>query len=91
LIGMFVVLMRPLWFWNLVSNLYARPKPYHAVPAVDIVNQANKTRKKSFLCLLGLFIIDIAPIPITPVIAFGIILGRPLWFYRLVSRIYGQG
>jgi hypothetical protein len=38
--------------------------------------------------LLTLFIIDIAPVPVTPTIAFVIILARPEWFYRLIASIY---
>jgi hypothetical protein len=45
-------------------------------------------RKKCFLSILGLFMIDIAPVPVTPVVAFFIIFLRPLWFYRLVATIY---
>lgn len=90
LIGMYVVLMKPMWFWNLVGDLYAKPLQYHPISEVDIVNQAKRTRKKSFLFLLCLFIIDIAPVPVTPVIAFCIILSRPLWFYQVVVKIYAQ-
>ncbi|SJM89805.1 conserved hypothetical protein [Crenothrix polyspora] len=47
-------------------------------------------RIKCFLSLLGLFIIDIAPVPVTPVVAFAIILSRPMWFYRMVAISYGK-
>ncbi len=45
-------------------------------------------RKKTFLFLLSLFMVDIAPVPVTPVVAFMIILSRPKWFYTLVLNIY---
>jgi hypothetical protein len=79
---MYVVLFRPLWFWKLTENLYQQPIPQNTqVPS-------QQTRKKCFLSLLGLFIIDIAPAPVTPVVAFIIILSRPIWFYQLVANIY---
>jgi hypothetical protein len=86
LIGMYVVLFRPLWFWTLTVNLYANK----SLPQTIIeAEQTKQTRKKCFLSLLGLFIIDIAPVPVTPVVAFVIILSRPLWFYQMVARVYG--
>lgn len=85
LIGMYVVGFRPDWFWTLANELYADlPKPQWPVSADD----SKQARKKCFLSLLGLFILDIAPVPITPVIAFFIITIRPLWLYRLIIRIY---
>lgn len=90
LIGMYVVIMKPNWFWELTRNLYAkRPVAEHPFSS-EPVKQTKQMRKKCFLSLLGLFIIDIAPVPVTPVIAFAIILSRPLWFYRTVAIIYGK-
>ncbi len=86
LIGMYVVLMRPMWFWNLIGNLYVNPRPFQ----LAFSPESKQTRKKVFLFLLCLFIIDIAPVPVTPVIAFCIILSKPLWFYQIVTKIYGQ-
>jgi hypothetical protein len=86
LIGMYVVLFRPLWFWTLTVNLYAnKPLP----PTIIEAEQTQQTRIKCFFSLLGLFIIDIAPVPVTPVVAFVIILSRPRWFYQMVARVYG--
>jgi hypothetical protein len=88
LIGMYVVIFRPLWFWTVTVNLYAnKPLPQTIIEA----KQTQQTRKKCFLSLLGLFIIDIAPVPVTPVVAYAIILSRPLWFYQLVAKVYGKG
>lgn len=90
LIGMYVVATRPRWFSQLVTNMYADL----ADPLPDKPNQTTRQSKqmqiKCFLSLLVLFIIDIAPVPVTPVIAFGIILLRPMMFYRLVSGVYGS-
>ena len=88
LIGMSVVLMRPAWFWQVMTGLYANVSPI-PMPclAADMIKRA---RIKCFLSLLGLFIIDIAPVPVTPVIAFVIIIVRPQWFYRIVATIYGN-
>ncbi len=82
LIGMYIVLRRPRWFLELTDNLYGNPS------AVMSAGQAKKTRIRAFLCLLVLFIIDIAPVPVTPVVAFAIILSKPIWFYRMVKTIY---
>lgn len=86
LIGMYVVLKRPPWFWQLTNNLYVEKTPMQSGVTMK---EKQLMRKKCFLSLLILFIIDIAPVPVTPVIAFAIILSRPLWFYRVVSTIYG--
>ncbi len=83
LIGMYVVIMRPTWFLQLVDNLY------NNFTAPGFI-ASNNTRIKAFLCLLALFIIDIAPVPVTPVIAFVIILSRPQWFLRIVRDVYSD-
>lgn len=90
LIGMSVVILRPRWFLRLARDLYTDratgrplfPKPEGAnSPAV---------RKKVFLGLLSLFIVDIAPVPVTPAVAFFIIFLRPRWFYGMVEDMYGR-
>jgi hypothetical protein len=86
LIGMYIVLFRPHWFWQLAVNLYAG-KPISPTATIS-ADQSKQTRKKCFLGLLTLFIIDIAPVPVTPTIAFVIILARPEWFYLLIASIY---
>ena len=73
LIGMYVVIKRPKWFIDFDASTE---------------DQAKKTRKKCFLCLFTLFIIDIAPVPVTPIIAFIIILSRPQWFYHTIKAVY---
>jgi hypothetical protein len=85
-IGLFIVVVRPAWFLELIQAMY------FGLP----VNQQSNTQQtgviriKAFLSLLGLFIIDIAPVPVTPVIAFIIIISRPAWFYRVVTQVYGE-
>jgi heme O synthase-like polyprenyltransferase len=86
LIGMTVVAFRPRWFWQLAVNLYADIS-IAAMPDIS-ESQSQQTRKKCFLSILALFIVDIAPVPVTPVVAFFIISLRPKWFYRLVAAIY---
>lgn len=86
LIGMFVVLFKPDWFWQLAVNLYTG-KPISPIANISDA-QSKQARKNCFWGLLTLFIIDIAPIPVTPMIAFVIILARPEWFYRLIASIY---
>jgi hypothetical protein len=75
------------WFWIVAENLYANKSLSHT--SVE-TKQNQKTRKKCFLSLLSLFIIDIAPVPVTPVVAFVIILSRPQWFYQVLARVYGK-
>jgi len=88
LMGMYIVLFRPLWFWTVTVNLYTnKPVPQTSIDTVSVI-QTQQTRKKCFLSILGLFILDIAPVPVTPVIAFVIILSRPRWLYRLVTKVY---
>lgn len=85
LIGMTIVVIRPRWFARLISNMYMNlAEPIAQQPSGK--NQA--VRIKCFLSLLTLFIIDILPVPVTPAIAFVVILLRPMAFYRLVSGVY---
>lgn len=84
LIGMYVVLMRPQWFWELICNLYAK------LPLPQPVKHIHHARIKCFLSLVGLFIIDIAPVPVNSVIAIIIVLSRPMWFYSLAANIYDK-
>lgn len=84
LIGLYVVLIRPQWFWQLINNLYAKlalPQPIKFI---------EHPRIKCFFSLIGLFIIDIAPVPVNSVIAIIIVLVRPIWFYNLVVNIYDK-
>ena len=78
LIGMYIVLRRPDWFLALVTQLYEN------TPVILALKPSSAIRLKSFLSLLTLFIIDIAPVPVTPVIVFAIIFIRPQWFYNTV-------
>lgn len=90
LIGMYIVARRPQWFRELIGNLYINVPQSQATFSADPAKQTRRARIQCFLSLLGLFIVDIAPIPVTPIIAFGIILGRPLWFYHLALTVYGD-
>ncbi|MGD0960020.1 MAG: hypothetical protein ABSB19_09445 [Methylomonas sp.] len=83
LIGMYIVVVRPRWFLDLACNIYE-----HA-PLPDFNRRTATVRIRCFLSLLVLFIMDIAPVPVTPSVAFVIILGRPMWFYRTVIGVYG--
>lgn len=90
LIGMYIVIGRPQWFLNLVGNLYNYQPPFQVSVAVDSEKQSRLARIECFLSLLGLFIIDILPIPSTAIIAFFIIFNRPAWFIRTVANVYGK-
>jgi hypothetical protein len=80
LIGMYFVIKRPKWFSILVDDLYGNPMHQKLI--------IKNVRIKAFLCLLALFIIDIAPVPVTPVVAVVIILSRPQWFLSVVKGVY---
>lgn len=86
LIGMYIVWKRPDWFRSLVSEVYNHRKHDEFVTST----QTQRARIRSFLNLSILFVIDIAPIPVTPMLAFFIILTRPKWFYTAVGRVYGE-
>lgn len=83
LIGLFITLFRPVWFLNLVLALYEQTAT-SAQPSTI----SDHPRIKAFASLLALFIIDILPIPVTPVIAIFIILLRPRWFLDIVLNVY---
>ncbi|WP_427501482.1 hypothetical protein ACQE3E_08060 [Methylomonas sp. MED-D] len=87
LIGMYIVVKRPDWFRLLIEAMY-RDKARDT----DFITtaQTRAARIKTFASLFTLFLIDIAPVPVTPVIAFVIILSRPHWFYQVVRQVYGQ-
>jgi len=89
LIGMYIVVMRPLWFFNLVSNLYDNPSDFQTKLSNNPGRQAVQARIKCFLSLLTIFIIDIAPIPVASLFAFTVVLGRPKWFQSVVANVYG--
>lgn len=74
--------------FRISSKLYANHQLNYALENLKL---AKNVRKKAFLFLFFLFMVDILPIPVTPVIAVIIILSRPVWFYTLVINIYKKG
>ena len=45
------------------------------------------------VCVLGLIvvsIIEIGPVPITPILLIWVVIFRPAWFYQFVLRVYGK-
>ncbi|MEI7838899.1 MAG: hypothetical protein WCJ11_00185 [Methylococcaceae bacterium] len=87
LIGLYIVALRPIWFGKLVGDLYEKPFQKGANFSPKII---TKSRIKTFCVLFCLLLIDIAPVPVTPTIAFLIILSKPLWFYLNIKHIYGD-
>jgi hypothetical protein len=79
-----------MWFFDLVGNLYDHSPQIHERFSAEGARKTKRTRIKSFLVLLGLFIIDIAPVPVAAVIAIIVVLDRPLWLVRTVASVYGQ-
>jgi hypothetical protein len=47
-------------------------------------------RIKTFLSLLVLLVLDIAPIPVAGSIGLYVVVARPCWFKTLVEKIYGR-
>lgn len=90
LIGMYSVIARPRWLLKLARDIYTRNdlRPTPTPPVRP--EEALPTRKRCFLGLLSLFLLDIAPVPVTPTVAFCILLIRPAWFYRMVEAIYAD-
>jgi hypothetical protein len=87
---MFVVLIRPKWFLALTLAMYRTHCGKSRLEELDNSTYIKNTRIKAFFSLVTLFLIDIAPVPVTPVIAFCIFLMRPLWFYSLVVSVYSS-
>ena len=90
LVGFYIVVTRPLWFFTLVGNLYDNPSQFQISDSDNAGNHSILVRIKCFFSLLALLILDIAPIPVTAMIAFPIVLGRPNWFKRVVLKVYGR-
>jgi hypothetical protein len=40
--------------------------------------------------LIALTILEIGPIPITPIFLIYVVLFRPAWFYEWVLKLYGK-
>jgi hypothetical protein len=85
LIGIYIVWRRPEWFSAFVAAMYDYPE--RSVWASTA--ESKQARILSAITLFTLLLIDIAPFPVTPMIAVPIIVFRPPWFYDLVQRIYG--
>lgn len=90
LIGMFVILRQPDWFLAFIESMYKDNRSNQHLVSLNQTVQISYARLKAFMVLLLLFILDIAPVPVTPVFAFAIILTRPVWFYQLVRNVYCQ-
>jgi hypothetical protein len=91
LIGMYIVIGRPRWFYRLTRDLYlnASPKSEERVAVRSRPGSlALGVRLRTFMSLLILLILDIAPVPVTGAIAIYVVLTRPEWFRRLVLNIY---
>jgi hypothetical protein len=90
LIGMYSVVARPQRLLGVTRALYQRQGvPMFSMSSIES-ESSKRIRLKAFLSFLILFLIDIAPYPVTPSIAIPIILIRPRWFYEWVERIYAN-
>lgn len=87
-IGMYSVMARLQWMLRVVRGFYPREgQPIHPMPPIE-PGISTQVRSKAFLTFLTLFLIDIAPYPVTPSLAIPIILIRPRWFFEWVERIF---
>ena len=84
------MLIRPKWFLALTLAMYGTHCGKSRLEELDNSTYIKNAMIKAFFSLVTLFLIDIAPVPVTPVIAFCIILMRPLWFYSLVVSVYSS-
>jgi predicted lysophospholipase L1 biosynthesis ABC-type transport system permease subunit len=91
LIGFYVVIARPRWFLEVVRKLYRNNAENQRFSSGQDGPGRNSTatRIKCFLSLIGLFILDIAPVPVTGTIGLYIVVMRPKWFYELAEELYG--
>jgi hypothetical protein len=84
LIGIYVVLIRPPWFHQLIHDLYqGKRRKGSWIPGRHI-------RLQTFLMLMTLLVIDVLPLPVTASLALPLILIRPLWVYQVVQGIYAD-
>lgn len=82
LIGIYIVVRRPLWFKRLMQELYNEQK-------ADITHINSTFLRASCLGILTtLLIIDILPYPVTPSIVIPLIFIRPHWLLMTVQGIY---
>lgn len=90
LIGLYVVIARPLWFYAGVQNLYRDLDGQAHRPLASPANcaAANLARRKASVWLLILLVLDIAPVPVTGTIGLYVVLARPKWFKALVETVY---
>ena len=90
LVGFYIIGMRPLWFFKFVGDLYNNQAQFRTINWPNSGKHAIAARIKCLLCLSILFILDLAPIPVTALIAVPIVLGRPNWFQHTVLNVYGK-
>lgn len=81
---MFVVVMRPRWFHQMIHTLYTdktKPQPNGSLALMQV---------QSLAVLLTLFIIDILPFPVTPSLVLPMFFIRPAWMYQVVETLYAS-
>jgi hypothetical protein len=45
------------------------------------------------LCIIALTIlciVEVGPVPVTPILLLYVVLSRPAWFYELIVKIYDK-
>jgi hypothetical protein len=78
----------PYWMDNLLSvNLYLIN--WADAQNVNLIHFSRiNMRIACLLILVIIAVLEISPVPITPLVLIWIVLFRPSWFYNLVLKIY---
>lgn len=87
LIGLYLLWARPQCFLTWVRKIYERPNQR---PRLPVNTSARKRQIEGSLILLGLFIIDVLPVPVTGGIALVITWLRPKSFLNWLEAVYGR-
>lgn len=87
LIGIYLLWARPPCFLTWVRKIYERP---HQRSRLPVNTRACKRQIEGSLILLGLFIIDVLPVPVTGGVAIVITWFRPKSFLNWLEAVYGQ-
>jgi hypothetical protein len=93
LIGLYVVIATPDWFYQVVTHLY-RNRAHRSIPPSEAPLKTSHgvtgVKIKCCLGLLILLILSIAPVPVAGAIGMYVVIMRPRWFKELVEKLYGN-
>lgn len=87
LIGLYLLWTRPPWFLTWARGVYGQSYQKTRSP---IKTGIRPKQIKASIILIGLFIIDVLPVPVTGSIALFIICFRPKSFLNWLESIYSR-